>query len=45
VNGDVCVCANDGSVTIRTTGDLGSIKCEKQDSKEWIECAEYSPDG
>lgn len=44
-NGDVCVCANDGSLTIRNAKDLGNITKEIQDSKEWVECAEYSPDG
>lgn len=43
--GDVAVCANDGSITIRTLDDFNNIKHELTDSLEWIECAEYSPDG
>lgn len=41
----MAVCANDGSVTIRTLEDQGTIVHELRDSREWIECAEYSPDG
>jgi WD40 repeat protein len=45
-NGHVAVCANDGSVTIRdSAAGLGDIVKELTDSKEWIECAEYSPSG
>lgn len=43
--GDVAVCANDGSITIRTLDDFNNIKHELTDSLEWIEVAEYSPDG
>jgi WD40 repeat protein len=41
----VAVCANDGSVTIRKEDDLSTIIHEIQDSKEWCEVAEFSPDG
>ena len=44
-NGDVAVAANDGSITIRHCDDLGTVKKEIQDSKEWVEVAEYSPNG
>ena len=44
-NGDVCVCANDGSVTIRNNSDINTVIKELHDSTEWIEVAEYSPDG
>jgi WD40 repeat protein len=44
-NKDVCVCANDGSVTIRKSGETDKIVKEIDDSREWIEVAEYSPDG
>jgi WD40 repeat protein len=47
--GDIAVCANDGSVTIRSAAAFESgefeIKNEIRDSEEWIEVAEYSPDG
>lgn len=45
VTGDIAVCANDGSVTIRTLDDYNNIVHELTDSLEWIETAEYSPDG
>jgi WD40 repeat protein len=45
VTGDIAVCANDGSVTIRTLDDYDNIAHELTDSLEWIETAEYSPDG
>jgi len=32
-------------VTIRELGDFGTIIKEIQDSQEWCEVAEYSPDG
>jgi WD40 repeat protein len=44
-NGDICVCANDGSLTIRSKGDIGSVTKEITDSKQWVEVAEYSPNG
>jgi WD40 repeat protein len=44
-NGQICVCANDGSMTIRNLSDLATPIVEKIDSLEWIEVAEYSPDG
>lgn len=44
-SGHLAVCANDGSVTIRTLEDYHTILHELQDSREWIEVAEYSPDG
>ena len=44
-NGHLAVCANDGSVTIRELGDFGTTIKELHDSAEWIEVAEYSPDG
>lgn len=43
--GHIAVCANDGSVTIRNCADFNTILHEITDSKEWIEVAEYSPDG
>ena len=44
-NGDLAVCANDGSVTIRKLDDFKTTVIELQDSAEWCEVAEYSPDG
>ena len=44
-NGDLAVCANDGAVHIRNCQDPNTVICEIQDSEEWIEVAEYSPDG
>lgn len=48
-NGDMAVCANDGSVTIRSSAAFDStdfeITKEIQDAGEWIEVAEFSPDG
>ena len=44
-NGHIAVCSNDGGMTIRTTADFATVIHEKLDSKEWIEVAEYSPDG
>jgi len=41
----IAVCANDGSVTIRSTEDPGAILHELQDADEWVEVAEFSPDG
>lgn len=43
--GHICVCANDGSMTIRALSDFDTVIHEKLDSLEWIEVAEYSPDG
>ena len=43
--GKMAVCANDGSVTIRDLADLGTIVHELRDSEEWIEVAQFSPDG
>lgn len=44
--GHVAVCANDGSITIRTLDTFADPPMhELTDSLEWIECAEYSPDG
>lgn len=46
LKGHVAVCANDGSITIRTLdGFKDKPLHELTDSIEWIECAEYSPDG
>ena len=44
-NGHLAVCANDGSVTIRDTADINNVITELTDSQEWVEVAEYSPDG
>ena len=44
-NGHICVCANDGSVTIRDKADSATVIKEITDPKEWIETAEYSPSG
>lgn len=44
-HGHVAVCANDGSITVRTLDALAERKYELTDSLEWIECAEYSPCG
>jgi len=44
-NGDMAVCANDGSVTIRKLEAMGEVIKEIEDSLEWIETAEFSPDG
>jgi len=44
-NGHIAVCANDGSMTIRALSDFHTVLHEKLDSLEWIEVAEYSPDG
>jgi WD40 repeat protein len=44
-NGDIAVCANDGHLTIRNTADPATIIKEINDSLEWIEVSEYSPDG
>jgi WD40 repeat protein len=41
----IVVCANDGSITIRNKNDFGVITQEIHDSREWIEVAEFSPDG
>lgn len=43
--GHLAVCANDGSMTIRSTSDFQTVITEIHDSNEWIECAEFSPDG
>lgn len=43
--GHLAVCANDGSVTIRELANFNSVTIELHDSEEWIEVAEYSPDG
>ena len=43
--GHIAVCANDGSVTIRSLDDFKVCIKEIEDSLEWIEVAEYSPDG
>lgn len=43
--GKMAVCANDGSVTIRDLSDINTIIHELQDSAEWIEVAQFSPDG
>lgn len=43
--GDLAICANDGHVYIKTTDDMDTVKFELTDSLEWIEVAEYSPDG
>lgn len=43
--GKMAVCANDGSVTIRDLADVGTIVKELRDAEEWIEVAEFSPDG
>ena len=45
INGHLAVCANDGSVTIRMLSDFATTIKEIQDSDEWCEVAEYSPDG
>ena len=45
VNGDLAICANDGHVHIKNTEDMETLKKELEDSTEWIEVAEYSPDG
>jgi WD40 repeat protein len=46
VVGHVAVCANDGSVTVRTLDGFKEKPLhELTDSLEWIEAAEYSPDG
>jgi len=45
VNGQLAVCANDGSVTIRSLEDYSTNLHELTDSLEWIEAAEYSPTG
>lgn len=44
-NGDMAVCANDGSVTIRKLPDFDVTIKEITDSREWCEVAEFSPDG
>lgn len=44
-NGDICICANDGRVYIRNTEDMDTVKKEIDDSLEWMEVAQYSPDG
>jgi WD40 repeat protein len=44
-SGDIAICACDGHVYIKTTDDIDTCKFEMDDSKEWIEVAEYSPDG
>jgi len=43
--GKMAVCANDGSVTIRDVSDINTICHELMDSEEWIEVAQFSPDG
>ena len=45
--GHLAVCSNDGAMTIRDLSDISHDKAlhHKLDSKEWIEVAEYSPDG
>ena len=43
--GWMAVAANDGSVTIRRTEEMSTVVQEIHDSKEWIEVAEFSPDG
>ena len=45
-NGHVAVAHNDGTVTIRAgLANLDNVLATKNDSKEWIEDMEYSPDG
>ncbi len=45
-NGHIAVGHNDGTLTVRAGVDkIDQIVCEKNDSDEWIECMEYSPDG
>mmetsp|Transcript_28423 Transcript_28423/g.27378 ORF Transcript_28423/g.27378 Transcript_28423/m.27378 type:complete len:287 (-) Transcript_28423:84-944(-) len=45
-NGHVAVGHNDGTLSIRASVDnLDSIVATKNDSREWIECMAYSPDG
>ena len=45
-NGHVAVAHNDGTVTIRAgVTDLENVVATKNDSREWIEDMEYSPDG
>ena len=37
---------NDGTLTIRASQDnLDQVIATKNESKEWIECMKYSPDG
>lgn len=45
VHGHVAVCANDGSITVRSLDGLDKCMHELTDSLEWIEAAEYSPCG
>jgi microtubule-associated protein-like 6 len=44
-NGDLAICANDGYVYIRNTEDMDTVKFTLNDSLEWCEVAQYSPDG
>lgn len=46
INGHIAVGHNDGTLTIReSVYFLDKIIATKNDSKEWIEDMEYSPDG
>ncbi len=45
VTSDIAVAHNDGTVSIRSGSDVGTIKKELLDSEEWVEIMEYSPDG
>ena len=45
MTGDLAVCGNDGAVSIRKLADFKTVVHELRDAIEWIEVAEYSPDG
>jgi len=45
-NGHIAVAHNDGTLTIRSSiNNLNDVIATKNDSREWIEDMEYSPDG